>query len=411
VASSSAGSRERIRVAVIGAGFSGSAHVDALSRLRDVEVTGVLASSPDRAHAAAERLRVARGYASLADVLSDDDLDAVHICTPNVLHADMITAALDAGKHVLAEKPLALDAAQARTLASLAGRANVVTGVCFNYRHFPLVQQLRAEVRGGEYGRPHLIRGAYLQDWLLFPADWNWRLESARAGATRAVGDIGSHWLDLAQHVTDDRVVAVMADLGRVHEERMRPAAEVETFRQGDGLREPVGVDTEDYGSVLLRFASGSRGTLIVSQVTAGAKNRLTIGVDAATASLEWNQEHPDTLHIGRRDSASLDVPRDPAMLAHAAADLTRLPAGHAEGWADALRNQFEDFYAAVAARRKGASHSATFASFDDAYRVARLVDAIAQSDHERRWVDVPDETETTSTDRRTVAGGRGASG
>jgi predicted dehydrogenase len=385
VASSSAGSRERIRVAVIGAGFSGSAHVDALSRLRDVEVTGVLASSPDRAHAAAERLRVARGYASLADVLSDDDLDAVHICTPNVLHADMITAALDAGKHVLAEKPLALDAAQARTLASLAGRANVVTGVCFNYRHSPLVQQLRA--------------------------DWNWRVESARAGATRAVGDIGSHWLDLAQHVTDDRVVAVMADLGRVHEERMRPAAEVETFRQGDGLREPVGVDTEDYGSVLLRFASGSRGTLIVSQVTAGAKNRLTIGVDAATASLEWNQEHPDTLHIGRRDSASLDVPRDPAMLAHAAADLTRLPAGHAEGWADALRNQFEDFYAAVAARRKGASHSATFASFDDAYRVARLVDAIAQSDHERRWVDVPDETETTSTDRRTVAGGRGASG
>jgi predicted dehydrogenase len=409
VASSSSGSQERIRVAVIGTGFSGTAHVDALSRLPSVEVTGVLASSPERTRAAAERLGVARWHGSLEDLLADNDLDAVHICTPNVLHAEATRAALDADKHVLSEKPLAMDAAQARSLASHAGSASVVTGVCFNYPHFPLVQHLRAAVRGGGYGRPHLIRGAYLQDWLLFPDDWNWRLESARAGATRAIGDIGSHWLDLAQHVTDDRVVAVMADLGRLHEERRRPAGEVETFRQADGSREPVGVDTEDFGSVLLRFASGSRGTLTVSQVTAGAKNRLTIGVDMATASFEWNQEDPNTLRIGRRDAASLDVPRDPADLAPAAADIARLPAGHPEGWADALRNLFEDFYAAIAARRRGASHAATFASFDDAYRVACLVEAIAQSDDERRWVDVTGEAET-GTDRRPVAGRREAS-
>jgi predicted dehydrogenase len=394
---------------VIGAGFSGSAHVDALSRLRNVEVVGVLASSPERSRAAAERLRVARGYASLSDLLADDDLDAVHVCTPNVLHAQATTAALDAGKHVLSEKPLAMDAAQARALSASAGRVDVVTGVCFNYRHFPLVQHMRAAVRGGEYGPAHLIRGAYLQDWLLFEDDWNWRLESARAGVTRAVGDIGSHWIDLAQHVTDDRVVAVIADLGRLHEERIRPGGEVETFRQGEGRREAVGVDTEDFAGVLLRFQSGSRGALTVSQVTAGAKNRLTIAVDAATASLEWNQEDPNTLRIGRRDSASLDVPRDPAMLTPAAAGLARLPAGHPEGWADALRNLFEDFYGAVAARRRGASHAGAFASFDDAYRISRIVEAIARSDRDRRWVDVADETET-STDRRTIAGGGGAS-
>jgi predicted dehydrogenase len=377
---------------VIGTGFSGSVHVDALSRLRDVEVVGVLASSPVRSRAAAERLRVARAYASLAELL--DDVDAVHVCTPNVTHAEITIAALDAGKHVLSEKPLAMDAAQARTLASHAAGANVVTGVCFNYRHFPLVQHMRAAVGGGEYGPAHLIRGAYLQDWLLYADDWNWRLEPGRAGSTRAVGDIGSHWLDLAQHVTGDHIVAVMAQLGRLHRERMRPAGEVETFRRGYGPRDPVAIDTEDFGSVLIRFAGGAKGVLTVSQVTAGAKNRLTIGIDAATASFEWNQEEPNSLRVGRRDAATLDVLRDPAMLAPTAAALTRLPAGHQEGWADALRNLFADFYAEVRARLDGASHAGAFATFDEAYRVARLVEAISHSDRDGRWVAVADEVE-----------------
>jgi predicted dehydrogenase len=372
---------------VVGTGFSGSAHVDALSRLRKVEVIGVLGSSPDRSTEAAERLRVPRAYATLDEVVSDAEVDAVHNCTPNVVHAEVTVAALQAGKHVLSEKPLAMDAKQARALASHAERADVVTGVCFNYRHFPLVQQMRATIGNAEFGPIHLIRGAYLQDWLLFRDDWNWRLESARAGATRAVGDIGSHWLDLAQHVTGLRVVGVMADLGRLYDERMRPAAQAETFRRGDGRVEPTAVDTEDFGSVLLRFEGGGHGILTVSQVTAGAKNRLTIGVDMSTASMEWNQEEPNSLRIGRRDAANLELPRDPTLLAPTAAGLARLPAGHHEGWADALRNLFADFYAAVAARGEGRPYETSFATFDESHRVARLVEAITDSHRDGRWV------------------------
>jgi predicted dehydrogenase len=319
--------------------------------------------------------------------VSDTQVDAVHNCTPNVLHADVTVASLQAGKHVLSEKPLAMDAEQARALASHAGRADAVTGVCFNYRHFPLVQQMRAAIGSGEDGPVHLIRGAYLQDWLLFRDDWNWRLESARAGATRAVSDIGSHWLDLAQHVTGLRVVGLMADLGRLHDERMRPAAQAETFRRGDGQVDAVAVDTEDFGSVLLRFEGGGRGILTVSQVTAGAKNRLTIAVDMSTASMEWNQEEPNSLRIGRRDAANLELPRDPTLLAPNVAGLARLPAGHQEGWADALRNLFVDFYAAVTALRENRSYEASFATFDEAYQLARLVEAIADSHRDGRWV------------------------
>ena len=387
----------RIRTVLVGTGFAGSAHADALSRLRRVDLVGVLASSSERSVAAAERLGVPRGYASLDEVLADG-VDVLHTCTPNVEHARVTVAALDAGIHVLSEKPLGIDAAEAGGLARRARDAGVVTGVCFNYRHFPLVQHLRATLASGEHGAPHLIRGEYLQDWLLFPDDWNWRLESARAGATRAVGDIGSHWLDLAQHVTGDRVVAVMAQLGRVHETRWRPAAEGETFRAGEGPRETADVDTEDFASVLLRFASGARGALTVSQVSAGAKNRLRIGIDAATASIEWDQEEPNTLRIGRRDGASLSLPRDPSLLDPAAAGLARLPGGHQEGWADALRNLFEDFYAAVEAHRAGGATEPTFASFEDAHHVARLVEAIAESDREGRWVEVETERQEAST-------------
>jgi predicted dehydrogenase len=393
------GSRETpIRAAIVGTGFAGSVHVDALSRLRDVDLIGVLASTAERARDAAERLHTARAYASLAQVLDDDDLDVIHNCTPNVFHAEVTTAALAAGKHVLSEKPLAMDSAETSALVSAASSAGVVTGVCFNYRHFPLVQQIRAELGSGAYGAVHLVRGAYLQDWLLFADDWNWRLESERAGSTRAVGDIGSHWLDLAQHVTGDAVVAVMAQLGRVHDERVRPSAGAETFRRGEGPTERVPVDTEDFANVLLRFRSGARGVLTVSQVTAGAKNRLTIGVDAATASLEWNQEEPNTLRVGRRDGASLEVPRDPGALAPPAAALAHLPGGHQEGWADALRNLFEDFYAAVSAHRDARTHHGTFATFEDAHRVARLVEAIAESDREQRWIEVQTERQGAST-------------
>jgi predicted dehydrogenase len=381
---------DRIGTGIVGTGFAASAHVDALSRLPGVVVAGVVGSSPERARRAADRLGVDRVYEGLDAMLDDGSIVAIHNCTPNDLHADVTLRALAAGKHVLSEKPLGFDTRETATLVEAAAAAGVVTGVCFNYRHFPLVQQMRSMISGGESGRPHLVHGSYLQDWLLHRDDWNWRLVSARAGATRAVGDIGSHWVDAAEHVCGDRVVEVMADLGRLHDERLRPSGAVETFARTVDATTPYSIDTEDFASVLLRFASGARGSFLVSQVSPGRKNRLWLEIDTSDAAFAWDQEAPNDLWIGRRDRADEELVRDPGLLSPAAAPLARFPGGHQEGWPDALRNLLADFYAAVEARRGGASHDRTFASFADGHHVMQVVEAIAESGRTGSWVAVP---------------------
>jgi predicted dehydrogenase len=241
-----------------------------------------------------------------------------------------------------------------------------------------------------ELGPVHLVHGGYLQDWLLFPDDWNWRLDPRRGGASRAVADIGSHWLDLAQHVTGDRVTEVLAELVTVHPERKRPAGEVETFaREGAEERTPVEIRSEDAGSVLLRFAGGARGAVTVSQVSAGWKNHLVIEVDAAEVSFVWDQEDPNRLRIGRRNEANQELPRDPGLLSPAAASLTNYPGGHQEGWPDALRNLFAEFYEAVLAHHEGREATSTFASFAEAHQIIRVVEAVVASHRSGQWTKV----------------------
>jgi predicted dehydrogenase len=381
--------RDEIRVGLVGAGFAASSHLDALRRLPNVAVAGMVASEPSRTRAAAERLGV-EAMDSLPQLL--DDVDAIHNCTPNDVHASVTEAAFDAGVHVLSEKPLGLDAAEATRLASAAHASALVTGVSFNYRHFPLVQEMRALLAEGGDGAVHLIHGAYLQDWLLRRDDWNWRLESARAGASRATGDIGSHWIDLAQHVTGDRIASVTARLGTLFDERLRPPeGDRQTFAQGGGRGVVVPVDTEDMAVVLFTTERGVVGSLTISQVSAGWKNHVLLEVDAGESSFVWDQEQPNTLRIGRRDGANRDVLRDPSQLRPEAAALAHFPGGHQEGWPDALRNLFVDFYAAFDARRRGDQYDATFASFADAARVQATVEAIVRSNTTRAWVDVDD--------------------
>jgi predicted dehydrogenase len=381
---------DRVRVGVVGTGFAASSHLDALARVRGVEIAGVLGSSHDRTRAAAERLGVEHAFSSLDELL--DGVDVVHNCTPNDVHASITEAALEAARHVLSEKPLGLDAAEAAQLAHRASSASVVTGVCFNYRHFPLVQEMRTLVAEGGDGPVHLVHGTYLQDWLLRRDDWNWRLDSSRAGASRATGDIGSHWIDLAQHVTGDRIASVSARLGRVFDERIRPPeGERETFASAGGGGVSRRVDTEDTAVVIFTTERGISGSLTVSQVSAGWKNHLSLEVDAGESSFVWDQEEPNRLRIGRRDGANRDVLRDPTELHPAAAALAHYPAGHQEGWPDALRNLFDDFYAAVGAQRVGEPYVPTFASFDEAACVQATVEAVLRSDGSRSWVDVDD--------------------
>jgi predicted dehydrogenase len=380
-----------IRVGVVGTGFAAASHLDALSRVPGLDV-GLVGSSVERARAAARRFGVRRVYPDLDALLSDAGVHAIHNCTPNDVHADITLRGLAAGKHVLSEKPLALNSRESSELVKASKERGSVTGVCFNYRHFPLVQQIRAMLAAGRDGAVHLVHGSYLQDWLLYDDDWNWRLQSPRAGSTRAVADIGSHWVDTVEHMTGDSVTAVMADLGRLHEERRRPEGETETFagRQAGGIR--YRVDTEDFASVLVRFASGARGSFVVSQVAPGRRNRLWFEIDAASASFVWDQEEPNRLWIGRRGRPNRDLVRDPSLLEEAAAGLARYPGGHQEGWPDAMRNLMSDFYGAVAARRNGASYRPTFASFEEAHHVMHVIEAVARSAEVGAWVDVDGE-------------------
>jgi predicted dehydrogenase len=384
-----------LTAAIVGGGFAAGSHVDALRRVAGARPLGVVTSSPDRSRKAAARLGLDRAYGSLAELLEDEEVDVVHNCTPNRLHHAVTTAALEAGKHVLSEKPLAFDLAEAEDLVARARATDLVTGVCFTYRHFPLVQHARALLAAGAAGPVHLVHGAYLQDWLLRDDDWNWRLEAETGGTTRAVGDIGSHWIDLAQHVIGDEVVEVCARLGRLHDERWRPG-EVRTFERADGSdagapRTRLAVDTEDMATVMVRFRRGAIGACTISQVSPGKKNELTIEVDASV-SLAWNQEEPNELRVGRRDGPDERIVRDPAILMHEAAPLAHYPPGHQEGWPDALRNLIADFYAAVRAGRDGDDGARTVGSFEEALQVARVVDAIVRSDRDRGWADVREE-------------------
>jgi predicted dehydrogenase len=370
----------------VGTGFAAAAHVEALRRVPGVEVVGISGRTRERAQSVAQGLVIPLAVGDPRKLLEDDGIDVIHVCTPNDLHAEVTAAALDAGKHVLSEKPLGMNADETADLARRAATSEGRSGVCFNYRHYPLVAETRSILASGAEGKPHLIRGGYLQDWLLEQTDWNWRLESSRSGASRAMADIGSHWVDLIEHVTGWRVTRVFARVGRLHDVRRRPAGGSKSFTRAEGAQaEPVDVDTEDFATVLLDFEGRCPGVLTVSQVSPGLRNRLTFEIDTARASLQWNQEHPNRLWIGHRDKPNEELVRDPALLSPEAAGLTHYPGGHEEGWPDGLKNLMIDFYAAV----REARPPSTVASFADADHVLRVVEAVVESGRHDRWVDV----------------------
>jgi predicted dehydrogenase len=382
---------DRIRVGIAGTGFSAASHLDALARVPSVEVVAVAGSDGERAAQIAAEHHAETGYGSHLELLDHPGLDAIHNCTINRLHHEINLAALERGLHVLSEKPLALDQRESGELADAAERTGVVAAVCFNYRHYPVVAHIRALLESGEYGRPHFVHGAYLQDWLLLESDWNWRLETGDAGASRAVADIGSHWADLVQHVTGDPIVEVLADLGTLHSTRARPEGVAGSFESAGGTASgtPVAIETEDFGSILVRFASGARGSFAVSQTSAGRKNELWFEVDTDQAAFSWRQMEPNSAWIGRRDGPNLEVSRDPRSLHPRAARLTTLPAGHPEGWLDALTGLVRDFYEAVGAHREGRRHDGELASFRVGHERVCLVDAIVESSRAERWTRV----------------------
>jgi predicted dehydrogenase len=376
-----------IGAAVIGSGFIGTVHTEGLRRI-GVQVRGILGSSAERAAASARRLGVPTAWASLDELLDDATVDVVHVTSPNHLHHPQVKAILAAGKHVICEKPLAMTSTESAELVALAEASDRVTAVNFNIRFYPVNQHLRESIADGSLGDVRLITGHYFQDWLLLETDWNWRLEPEIGGTLRAVGDIGSHWLDLTSFVTGERVAAVMADLATFIPVRQQPAGPVETFSTERAAQTvPREIRTEDVATILVRYESGARGAVAISQLSAGRKNSLQYEIDGSTAAAAWDSETPDHLWLGHRDRPNEILLRNPALMNAAGRAAAALPGGHVEGFGDTFPALFRAVYADVLAG--GRDDRPPYATFADGHEEMLVGDAVLRSSRDGRWVDV----------------------
>lgn len=374
---------------IVGTGFIGPVHLEALRRLGR-PVVGLLGSTPERSKQAADSLGIPRAYANMEELLADPSVHVVHFTSPNRLHYPQCKHALAAGKHVICEKPLAMNAAETAELVALAEKVPLVAAVCYNVRFYPLCQEARQIIAAGELGDIYHVTGSYVQDWLLYDTDFNWRVLAEEGGALRAVADIGTHWIDLLTWITGQNVKQVCADLRTFLPVRRRPKGSVETFQSKFGAAretEPIAIDTEDYGSLLLRFSGGASGSCTVSQVTAGRKNCIRYEIAGSKAALAWNSERPNELWIGRRDRPNELLIRDPALLHPDARRFANYPGGHNEGFPDSFKQLFRAIYEYIEAGDLRAPRP--FPTFADGHREVAICEAVLQSHRERRWVDV----------------------
>lgn len=380
-------SKRKPKAVVVGTGFIGPVHVEALGRA-GVDVVGILGSSEQKSIAAAESLRLSHGYTSLDEILSDESVDSVHLTTPNRFHFEQASAVINAGKHVMCEKPLAMNSTESQKLVDLANKSGVVAGVAYNIRFYPLCHESAARVAEDGFGDVLHITGSYVQDWLLKETDFNWRVMAEDGGELRAVADIGTHWLDLVQFISGQKIVAVCADLQTVYPSRQRPVGGALTFSgEVTGETESISIQTEDAGSILLRFANGSRGCLHVSQMTAGRKNCLRFEIAGGKQALSWNSEQPNALWIGHRDKPGETLVRDPAMLDESAARIANYPGGHCEGFPDTFKQLFKTFYGYIEAGDFSAPRP--FPTFEDGHNEILLCEAILESHCNQQWIDV----------------------
>jgi predicted dehydrogenase len=378
-----------INTAIIGTGFMGRVHLEALRRVEFVEVAAIAGRNAEVARKLASGFSISTIASDYRDLLRDPSIEAVHICTPNALHFSMAKEVLQAGKHVICEKPLATTLEEAEELVSLAKQKGARNCVCHNLRYYPMVQQMRRMREDGDLGEILAVQGTYFQDWLLYDTDWNWRVDAEAGGPSRCMADIGSHWFDMAEHVTGLRVTSLCADLQTFHSTRKRPKQAGHTFSKKKLSPEDyveTAVDTEDYGSVIFRLGERSRGSVAASQASAGRKNRLSLEICGTRASAAWNQERPDELWVGHRDTGNQIFLKDPSLLKPAARSYADLPGGHSEGYDDTFKQVFRRFYAAIGA----ASSETEYPQFGDGLRQLQIVTAALESNRSRSWRDVP---------------------
>jgi predicted dehydrogenase len=378
---------------VVGTGFIGPVHVEALRRI-GVHVRGVLGSSPEKSRAAAQSMNLEIAYPDYDAIIADPEVHAIHITTPNKTHLDMCKRALLAGKHVVCEKPLAMTAVETAELVAVSkAHPNLVAAVNYNKRFYPLVQHAHDLVRGGEIGEVRTLRGGYLQDWLLYDTDWNWRLVPEEGGTTRAIGDIGTHWMDLISFITGLKIVELMADLHTFIPVRRKPKQAVATFVGKEVAAsmeyDPVEIGTEDVGAVLFHYENGARGTMNVSQVSPGRKNYCNFEIVGSQASLAWDVENPNHLWIGHRDKPNEVLIKDPSLMSENGRRYNSYPGGHQEGFDDSFKQLYRAIYDYMHAGDFGKPKP--YPTFEDGHYEVILCDKIVESHQGRRWVAVED--------------------
>lgn len=377
-----------IKTAIFGTGFMGRVHLEAVQRVESVEAAAIFGRNAQALQALGSGFSVPKTTTDYREILRDSSVDAVHLCTPNAQHFSMAKEALQAGKHVLCEKPLTTTVAEAEELASIAAKQGLRNCVCHNLRYYPMVQQMRRLREAGELGEILVVQGTYSQDWLLYDTDWNWRVDASAAGASRCMGDIGSHFFDMAEHVTGLRVTSLCADLQTFHATRKQPKHSVETFANKlmgpeDYIETPV--TTEDFGAVVFRMGTRTRGSMTASQVSAGRKNGLSIEIYGTKSSVAWNQERPDELWQGRRDTANSISVKDPSLLLPGARTYADLPGGHSEGYDDTFKQVFRRFYRSISQ-----SVPPEYPQFVDGLRQMVILNSVLESSKKHAWIDVP---------------------
>jgi len=377
----------RFKSGVIGVGFIGAAHIEQLRRLGNIEVVALADEAGPQEKA--DALHVPRGYECYKELIDNQQLDCVHICTPNNSHFEIAMYAMQHGINVVCEKPMTTTVEEAERLLAVAQEKKLIHAMNFNCRFYPMAYQMREMVKNCELGDIFTIHGGYLQDWLFYDTDYNWRLDPEASGESRAFADIGSHWLDLVEFITGLKVTEVLADFETFHKTHKKPKKAADTFSgmaPHPGDYDEVPINTEDYATVLFHLDNGAHACCNISQIFAGRKNQMIVAITGSKSSLHWDSEHSNELWIGRRDCANSQLVKDPSILAPGTAKITGYPGGHVEGFPDTFKQNFKQIYADIEA---GRSENPDYADFTSGLREMVLLNRILQSARERRWITV----------------------
>lgn len=375
----------KYRAGIVGVGFIGIAHIEALNRLGNVEVVAIA----DQINAAekAVKLGVPSAYEDYKEMIEKEALDMLHICTPNFTHCEIALYAMDHDINIVCEKPMCCSVEEADKMIAKAKEKDLVNGVNYHNRWYPMTAQLKEMVKKGDFGEIHAVYGEFVQDWLLYNTDYNWRVEVSESGKTRAVSDIGTHWFDLVENITGLKVVEVCADFKILHETRKKPTSEPQTFVNSDREMEyeEVKVTTEDHANVMFRLSNGAVGNAVFSQITPGRKSDLTLNIAGLKQSATWCCDTCNEIWLGRRGEYSCVFEKDPGMLDESVRINAGYPGGHSEGFPDAFKNGFRAIYADIGILNENPQ----YATFETGRHEVILCDKILESAQKRQWVTV----------------------